>query len=333
MGTVVTMYYSAVLKVIMAPLHGEKLIYLTPGGGFAFIFSATLYVTLLGLLPFLLYQIYAFLRPAIPSHVQISSVKVAFVALFLMSSGVAFGYFVAIPRGLEFLTTFASDYVMPALTAESYLNFMFGYALGIGLLFELPLILMLWHLISPLTIKKLISSERYIIVVAFVLAAIISPTPDAINQTMIAVPIIVVYQFGVIGVWLSIRKKRKLARKAVVMSKTPPTPPPSSPPQIPPSVLESMPAIPQLVSPAPTKRPLTTMSMDGFRPPKPQMVTAKVQKTANGQIQHQRITKVIPKQALSAEQIDRDKVVVPRRNPGLISDFGPIRRSAIDIAH
>ena len=145
LGAAAYSYYDPIMKVIMAPLNGEKLIYLTPGGGFAFIFSAMLYVTAIGVLPFFLYQVYAFLKPAIPNQASKISVKVALASASLMVAGVSFGYFVAIPQGIVFFTSFASEYVAPSLTAESYLNFVFSYALGIGALFQLPLLLMLWQ--------------------------------------------------------------------------------------------------------------------------------------------------------------------------------------------
>ncbi len=331
-GAVAFTYSDPVLKVVMAPLGHEKLIYLTPGGGFSFIFSAVLYVTLICLLPFILYQVYAFLRPAMPKRAQHLSIKVVLSAVLLMAAGVTFGYFVAIPNGLQFLMTFASDYVAPSLTAESYLTFVLGYALGIGVLFELPLVLMIWHWISPLTTKKLLNSERYVILAAFILAAIISPTPDAVNQAMIAVPIIIIYQIGVISVWLSIRRKNKHAKKAAA----PAAKPPSGPSVPPPSLLldasldQPIPAAPV---PTPVLRPARTMSIDGFRvqhgASKRTPATQSIQRPAMPAVSHQ----FAARPTAAKPPVDRGRVVVPRRSTGLISDFGPIRPSAIDIAH
>jgi sec-independent protein translocase protein TatC len=207
-------YHDFFVKLIMQPLNGQKLIYLTPTGGFSFIFMVTFYVTILLILPFLMYQLYAFLKPAIPNQVRHVSVKIILAATILMAMGATFGYLYAVPGGLRFLTDFASSYVTPSLTAESYLSFVLAYVFGIGLLFELPLLLLFWHWINPITPKGLLNSERYIIVGAFIAAGIISPSPDALSQTIIAVPIIIVYQFGVISVLLSIRKARKLQKRA-----------------------------------------------------------------------------------------------------------------------
>jgi sec-independent protein translocase protein TatC len=218
-GTLVYVYHDFFIKLVMEPLNGQKLIYLTPTGGFSFIFMVTFYVTILLILPFIMYQLYAFLKPAIPNRVRHVSIKVVLAATVLMAMGATFGYLYAVPGGLRFLTEFASGYVTPSLTAESYLSFVLAYVFGIGLLFELPLLLLFWHWIKPLTPKGLLNSERYVIVGAFIAAAIISPSPDALSQTIIAVPIIIVYQFGVVAVLLSIRKTRRLQKKAMAQSK------------------------------------------------------------------------------------------------------------------
>lgn len=144
-----------------------------------------------------------------PGHTRKLSVSIAIFAFILMLVGSTFGYVVAAPAGLKFLSNFASNYVDAAITAESYLNFVIGYVLGIGALFELPLVLLFVHWIHPLTPKGLLRSERFVLLGAFVVAAVISPSPDVLNQTIIAVPIIIIYQLGVIAVFVSIRRNKK----------------------------------------------------------------------------------------------------------------------------
>ncbi len=353
LGAAAYSYYDPIMKVIMAPLNGEKLIYLTPGGGFAFIFSAMLYVTAIGVLPFFLYQVYAFLKPAIPNQASKISVKVALASASLMVAGVSFGYFVAIPQGIVFLTSFASEYVAPSLTAESYLNFVFSYALGIGALFQLPLLLMLWHWISPLTPRKLLNSERYVVVAAFILAAIISPTPDAMNQAMIAVPIIVVYQFGVIGIVLSIRKQARPARKAVKASvkeakrvaklakkdKKRELPLSTAPRKEPLPVPSPTIALAAVVPPPKAKPAHTALgaSIDGFRR-QTSSVATKTRPLSSRQVVQVGASRsdVVHKTTSTLQpthSINRGQIAIPPRRTGLISDFGPIRRSAIDTGH
>jgi sec-independent protein translocase protein TatC len=202
-------YHDLLVKIVMSPLDGEKLVYLTPGGGFSFIFQITLYAGLIAAGPMLMYQLYAFLRPVLPSYARNSALKVAGFATILMAGGVAYGYSVAIPAALKFLSTFAGTDIVPNLTADSYLNFFLAYVGGLALLFQLPLLLIFWHWINPMKPGGLLKSERFIILFAFVAAALITPTPDIINQAMIAIPLIGIYQIGVFVVLANIWKTRK----------------------------------------------------------------------------------------------------------------------------
>lgn len=207
-------YRDNLLALIMAPLEGGKLIYLTPGGGFNFIFQISLYAGLIAAAPVLIYQLYGFIRPALPTRAQRSSGTVVLVAFLLMLAGVAYGYFVAVPSALHFLSTFAGDTVTPNLTADSYLSFFLAYIAGLSVLFELPLLLLFFHWINPMTPGKLLKSERFVVLFAFVAAALITPTPDMLNQSMIAIPLILIYQLGVVAVLIAIRRDRRRARKA-----------------------------------------------------------------------------------------------------------------------
>lgn len=203
-------YKDWLTQFIMQPLHGEKLVYLTPGGGFSFIFQISMYAGLLVMAPLVMYHIYAFIRPALPARAQRSAIGVILAAALLMAAGACYGYFVAVPSALQFLSTFAGDAITPNLTADSYLSFFLTYIVGLGVLFELPLLLLFIHWARPMTPKGLMKSERYVILGAFVVAALITPTPDVFNQLMIALPLIIIYQLGVVAVLVAIRRQKRV---------------------------------------------------------------------------------------------------------------------------
>lgn len=210
-----------IIHTLLSPLEGQSLIYLNPAGGFSFILLISVYVGLAVAAPVIIHQLYCFVRPVLSKKIQHYSLAVLICSLVLLVCGVTFGYIFAIPGALHFLYEFAGEYVEASLTAESYLNFVVAYTLGLGLVFQLPLLLMLIHWIKPLTPSGLLKSERWIIVLAFVAAAIITPTPDPLNQTIIALPVIIIYQLGVIAVLISIyrerrQKKRLLAAEQVL---------------------------------------------------------------------------------------------------------------------
>jgi sec-independent protein translocase protein TatC len=197
------------IAAVMAPLHGQKLIYLTPGGGFSFIFTLSLYFGALLTIPFVIYHLYRFLQPIM------EQVSRRFIATFILLScalaaaGALFGYFVTIPAALNFLSAFAGDAVIPSLTAESYLSFVVAYVLGLAVLFQLPLLIFLFDHIRPFPPGSLTSTQRFVIIGATVIAAIITPTPDAINMAIVAVPIIVIYEIGALAVFIRHRVDRK----------------------------------------------------------------------------------------------------------------------------
>lgn len=206
-------FRAPILHLLLSPLHGEKLVYLNPAGGFNFIFLISIYSGLALSIPILIQQLYGFLKPALPKRVQHYAGRLFIISLLLLLAGIAFGYYLAIPGALHFLYSFANDYVTASLTADSYLNFIIAYTIGLGIVFQLPLLVLFFHWIKPLTPGGLMKSERWVVLLAFIAAAIITPTPDPLNQTIIALPVILVYQLGVIMVLVAIAKQRKQARR------------------------------------------------------------------------------------------------------------------------
>lgn len=203
-----------IVHALLSPLGQQTLIYLNPAGGFSFILLVSLYCGLFFATPLLIHQIYSFIRPMLPKNVQRYSGRILFLSLLLLICGALFGYFMAVPGALNFLSTFAEEYVVASLTADSYLNFIVAYTIGLGVVFQLPLLLIIFHWIKPLTPGGLLRSERWIIILAFVAAAIITPTPDPVNQAIVAAPIVVLYQFGVMAVLINIRRANKVAKKS-----------------------------------------------------------------------------------------------------------------------
>ncbi len=188
-----------------------------------------------------------------------------------------------------------------------------------------PLLLLFWHWINPIKPKGLLNSERYIIVGAFIAAAIISPSPDALSQTIIAVPIIIIYQFGVIVVLLSIRKARKLERKAAKEAAQVRQPLENEEPRsvvvAPRPVVASLVAHQQAAVVKPQQARRRIMSLDGMSAP------SRVSAVPIVKPQKLIIAAVSP--AVKNAPRSQPQLQVPRRQP-LISDFGPIRGYSID---
>jgi len=206
-------FQGPVIDAVLSPLKGQKLVYLNPAGGFSFIFMVSIYSGIALAFPILIQQLYAFIRPALPDTAQKKSSMLIIGSFLLLVSGMAFGYFVAVPNALIFLYSFADQFIDASLTADSYLNFVIAYTIGIGIVFQIPLVLLLINSIKPFTPGGLMQSEKWVIVISFIVAAIITPTPDPINQTIIAGPVVVVYQIGVIIILTSIFRKHRAEKR------------------------------------------------------------------------------------------------------------------------
>ena len=265
-------FQAPVIDAVLAPLKGEKLVYLNPAGGFSFIFMVSIYAGIALAFPVLIQQLYAFVRPALPEKSQKKSSMLIVGSFLLLISGMAFGYFVAVPNALIFLYSFADKFIDASLTADSYLNFVIAYTIGIGIVFQIPLLLLLINSIKPFTPGGLMKSEKWVIVISFIVAAIITPTPDPVNQVIIAGPVVIVYQIGVIIILGSIYKKYRVAKnlrkkelavqrlsekRGLVTSEVPQTHRAPAPVQTYPPVNAFEPAVTPI-------KPTRARSMDGF---------------------------------------------------------------------
>jgi len=206
-------FLDAILAVLTAPLSGQQLYYLTPIGGFSFSIKICFYVGIVLAVPIIMYHLYRYIEPLMGRTLRRSSLFYVGLSTLMAAFGVAFAYFVSLPGALHFLTGMDLKNIQAMLTVDSYLTFVMTYLLGAALLFQIPLLLSITNNMTPLKPKKLMGLQRYVIVGAFILAAIISPTPDIMNQVLLALPVIAMYQIGVGLVWVQNRSRAKRARK------------------------------------------------------------------------------------------------------------------------
>lgn len=210
-----------IMAVLMRPLGGQRLVYLTPIGGFNFIFKVSLYFGIGAILPVIIYHLYKFLEPLMQQRRKRAVVAYIFASFALAIGGACFAYFGSLPAAMHFLTGFSIQNVSAMLTVDSYLTFVITYVLGFAALFQIPLILLIINSIRPLPPKKLMGFQRFVVLGAFILAAVISPTPDITNQAILAVPIILMYQIGVLLVWFQMRSKHHRTKPAEQTAATP----------------------------------------------------------------------------------------------------------------
>ena len=192
-GTAVSFYY---LEQIMAALTASvgQLYYLRPAEAFMVYLKIALLAGLILASPMVLYQLYSFVRPALTlreKHYALCTIPIIIV-LFL--GGMLFSYNLVIPRALEFFLGFGNGHVNPLISMESYLDFLLMLVVPFGFVFNIPVVLLLLAYLKLLQVNALGRYHKHVILAAFILAAFITPTPDIITQSLLALPMVVLYE-------------------------------------------------------------------------------------------------------------------------------------------
>jgi len=188
---------------LLRPSHGQHFIYTSPLGGMNFLFGVCLDLGLVVATPVIIYQLLAFLQPLMKDTTRRFLLLASAAAGFVAICGVTFGYFIGLPSALNFLLhQFTTVQVRPLLTIQAYMQFVSLYLFGSALMFQLPLILICINRIKPLKPGGLFKYERHLITGAFIVAFIMNPTPNIIDQLLVVLPIIVTYQLGIGVIWL-----------------------------------------------------------------------------------------------------------------------------------
>jgi sec-independent protein translocase protein TatC len=158
--------------------------------------KVTMMVAFVLALPYVLYQVWAFIAPGLYEHEKKLAAPIILSSFLLFLLGMAFAYFFVFPAVFKFVAAYTPSGVQMATDIDKYLSFVLTLFLVFGLSFETPVVEMVLVRLGMVSIEKLREFRPYFIVVAFVIAAIVTP-PDVISQFMLAVPMILLYEFGI----------------------------------------------------------------------------------------------------------------------------------------
>lgn len=197
-------YYKILLDLLLKPLN-KPLYYSSPLGGLNFIFQISILFGLIVSLPLLVYEIIRFIEPVFPKTSKKIIFLVPLSSTILAIIGVCFAYFISLPAALGFFGSFGGGELHPLISTNEYFSFVIHYLVGIAVLFQLPVFLFITNLIYPLSKKLLLKYQRHFIVISFVVAAVF--TLDPINQTLMAIPLIILYYLSIIIILLFNRHK------------------------------------------------------------------------------------------------------------------------------
>jgi sec-independent protein translocase protein TatC len=159
--------------------------------------KVTALVALLAVLPFVLYQAWAFVAPGLYAHEKrlVLPLVVASTALFV--AGMAFCYYFVFGKVFAFINSFAPQSITPAPDIEAYFSFVLTMFLAFGVTFEIPVVVVVLARAGIVTVEQMKAARPYVIVGAFVIAAIVTP-PDVLSQLLLAIPMCVLYELGLL---------------------------------------------------------------------------------------------------------------------------------------
>ncbi len=158
--------------------------------------------------PYLLYEIWRFVKPGLTDKERSSASGFVFYATLLFILGVMFGYFIITPWSIAFLANFTvSDVIQNQITIDSYLSSVATLTLGSGIVFELPILIFILSKIGIMTPAFMRSSRRYSTVIILIIAAVITPTPDMLTMLIVSFPLFILYEISIV-ISARVEKKR-----------------------------------------------------------------------------------------------------------------------------
>jgi sec-independent protein translocase protein TatC len=199
-ATAVAFFFAKdIILALEAPANLKKPLQLiSPTEGFTTYMRVSLFTGIALAMPVILYEIYAYIDPALRPKERRFLLTLGPFVLLLFVGGMAFCYFLLLPNAINFLFTFGSEVFEASPRASEYIAFVTTFILGVGLVFEMPVIIFAVTRVGLVQRSWLAKRRPYVVLICFVLGAVITPTPDPFNQTLVAVPMYLLFELGLL---------------------------------------------------------------------------------------------------------------------------------------
>jgi len=216
-GLVIGLYYSdrafvylarPMLKALKDAKVEDKLVYTSPIGPLQLFITVGLYLGIVFASPYVLWQVWLFVAPGLYRHERRAVMTFIFSSLALFLAGMAFAYYVILPMTLSFLITFPGPF-RPMISMNDYFDMSLVILLGLGIVFQLPILIFFLSLFGIVTPRFLWNNFRYAVLIIAIVAAVVTPTTDALTMTIFMAPMIVLYLLGIGVSALVVRHKRR----------------------------------------------------------------------------------------------------------------------------
>jgi len=222
-------YYSEhIFRILTAPLHytlalsfdnpyisfipskkpGIDLVFLAPAEALWMHIKITFIAAIIICSPLLFYEIWRFIAPGLLEKERKYALPFVITTTSLFLVGALFCFIIVLPFAMNFLLNYKTENLTPMISVGKYIDFCLKFILAFGAIFELPVFSVFLTKMGIVTPEFLAQNRKYAVLIAFIIAAVLTPTPDAFNQTLMAVPIVILYE---VGIWASriLHRKKK----------------------------------------------------------------------------------------------------------------------------
>ena len=187
---------------------GNTLVFLAVTEAFWVQMKVALFLGLFIASPGILWQVWRFIEPGLHGHEKKYAVPFVVIGSLLFIAGGAFSLLIVTPSAIAFLLSYARPGLQPMISIGNYIDFLLKFTLAFGAVFEVPLAMTLAARMGLVTPKQFAKHRKYAILGAFIAAAVLTPTPDMVNQSLMAGPIIVLYELGIVAARVFGRRRR-----------------------------------------------------------------------------------------------------------------------------
>ena len=208
--TAVVYNFSGKILAVLAKPAGQ-LVFIYPAEAFVTHIKIALWGGWFAASPVVIYQIWQFVAAGLIDKEKRFLLKIFPVSLFMFASGAAFGFFIVSSMGIQFLLSFGNGVVVPMISISSYVSFIARLSFAFGFVFQLPLILTVLTQMGLVSPQLLTGKRRYAVVAIFATAAVLTPGPDIISQFSMAIPLLFLYEIGIICSKFTYRRKHNQA--------------------------------------------------------------------------------------------------------------------------
>ena len=209
-GLGIALYFTTPVMRFLSGHLKTELVFTTPTEAFWTYMKVAMIMGLFIAMPIILWNVWAFVAPGLHKHERKYAAPFVIIGSLLFIGGGAFAMLVVVPFAITFLVSFGQDQgLKPMITISSYIDFILKFTLAFGVVFEMPVVITLLSMLGVVTPQFLSKNRKYAILINFVIAAILTPTPDIVNQSLMAGPLIILYEVGIICSRVVARKKTR----------------------------------------------------------------------------------------------------------------------------